>query len=493
MSFRIDTNVAALNAHAAVMHTNRELSKALERLSTGLRINSAADDASGLQIADSLKDQADSLGQAIRNANDGIAIMQIADKAMSEQENILDTIKVKATEAAQAGQTADTRKAIQQDITRLMAELDNIANTTSYNGKSLLNGSFTNQKFQIGAYANETVTASIASTSSAKIGNTRFETGQVITAASNVTLTFKDVDGQHNVKLETVAVSHSAGTGIGVLAEVINKNSSKTGIRASWQVLTTGSSEIASGNVTGLTINGVKIGSILNIKKADSDGKLVNAINAVEEQTGVEAYVDSRGNLNLRSVDGRGIDITVSTGASVIGLTAAHEENYGRLTLTRLDARDIIVSGTGAGFSHGAKVAQATINLRSIKGNFTANQASAIGFFANKHVINYGKEQSEGVTTLKGAMAVMDIADSAAKLLDEIRAGIGSVQNQLTSTINNISVTQVNVKAAESQIRDVDFAAETAKFQKYNLLAQAGSYALSQANAVQQNVMKLLR
>ena len=490
MSFRINTNVAALNAHAALMHTNRELNNSLEKLSTGLRINKAADDASGLQIADSLRDQADSLGQAIRNANDGIAIMQIADKAMDEQVKILNTIKVKATQAAQDGQTADTRKALQQDITRLMEELDNIAQTTSYNGKALFSGTFTNQEFQIGAYSNQTVKASIGATSSDKIGDTRFETGQLITKAAEVTLTFKAVDGIHDVKLESVVISTGAGTGIGVLAEVINKNSDKTGVRASWQVLATGSSAVAGGDVKGLTINGVTIGDVLDVKKNDSDGKLVAAINAVKDQTGVEAYIDNRGNLNLRSLDGRGIKISGTGLDSAAGMSAAQIQNYGRLTLIRLDARDIIVTGNGAGLSSSA---EETINLRAIRGKFTADQASAIGFFANGNVDQFGKDQGAGVTTLRGAMAVMDIADSAMKMLDKIRADIGSVQNQLTSTINNISVTQVNVKAAESQIRDVDFAAETARFQKYNLLAQSGSYALSQANAVQQNVMRLLQ
>jgi flagellin len=489
MGFRIDTNVAALNAHAAAVENNRKLDKSLERLSTGLRINSAADDASGLQIADSLRDQAQSLGQAIRNANDGIAIMQIADKAMDEQVKILNTIKVKATEAAQAGQTTDTRKALQQDIVKLMNELDNIAYTTSYNGKSLLSGTFTNQEFQIGAYSNEVVKASIGATSSDKIGNTTFETGKRITAAGKVQLTFKAVDGVHDVKLESVVISDSAGTGIGVLAETINKNSDKLGVRASWQVLTTGSHNILSGSIQGLTINGVTIGDINDISENDSTGKLVAAINAVKDQTGVEAYVDNRGNINLRSLDGRGIVVSAASGLSILGISG-ETTNYGRLTLTRLDGKDIIVSGTGAGLTAAAK---ATINLRSIKKDFTADQASAIGAFANTAVANYGQKISEGVTTLKGAMAVMDIADSAAKLLDQIRAGIGSVENQLQSTINNITVTQVNVKAAESQIRDVDFAAETAKFQKYNLLAQSGSYALSQANAVQRNVMKLLQ
>jgi flagellin len=377
-----------------------------------------------------------------------------------------------------------------------MEELDNIAQTTSYNGKKLLSGSFVNQKFQIGAYSNETVTASIGATSSDKIGDTRFETGLRIVSATAVTLTFKAVDGLHDVKLESVKISTSAGTGIGALAEVINKNSEKLGVRATWQVLSTGSVAVASGDITGLKINGITIGDITGVKANDADAKLVAAINNVKDQTGVEAYIDERGHLNLRSLDGRGIIISATSGLSVAGLVN-EAKNFGRLTLVRNDARDIVISGGATiGFSGGE--AQQTINLRSIKGKFTKDQASAMGFFANSLTADYsqaviGSGTLGGVLTLKGAMAVMDIADTAMKMLDKIRAGIGSVQNQLVSTINNITVTQVNVKAAESQIRDVDFAAETAKFQKYNLLAQSGSYALSQANAAQQNVMRLLQ
>ncbi|WP_024791221.1 flagellin A [Lebetimonas sp. JS032] len=505
MGFRINTNIAALNAHAAAVANNRELSDSLEKLSTGLRINKAADDASGLQIADSLRDQADSLGQAIRNANDAVGVMQIADKAMDEQVKILDTIKVKATQAAQDGQTTDTRKALQEDITRLMEELDNIAQTTSYNGKKLLSGSFTNQKFQIGAYSNETVQASIGATSSDKIGNTRFETTAdvAVSTASNslnsYKLTFKSADGRRDIQLETVKVSTSAGTGIGVLAEVINKNSDLTGVRASWQVHGTGSSEIQAGTVHGLKINGVEIGD-LTVQKADSDGTLVNAINAVKDETGVEAYIDHEGRLNLRSLNGRAIQVSTTSGSSILGggsfaNASASDTIVGRLTLTRLDARDIKITGTGISkIGITSNMAEATINLRTIKGSFSADQASAIGANANSVVgADNASGIGAGVTTLKGAMAVMDIAESAQKLLDKVRADIGSVQNQLVSTINNISVTQVNVKAAESQIRDVDFAAETANFQKHNLLAQSGSFALSQANAVQQNVLKLLQ
>ena len=492
MGFRINTNVSSLNAQVNAQMTNRALSSSLEKLSSGLRINKAADDASGLAIADSLRSQASALGQAIANANDGIGMIQIADKAMDEQVKILDTIKTKATQAAQDGQTTESRKALQADIVRLMEELDNIAGTTSFNGQQLLSGQFTNKEFQIGAYSNQTVKASIGATSSDKIGNTRFETGKVITAGTSAaTLKFIDVDGKNDITLESVVISTGAGTGIGVLAEVINKNSDKTGVKASWQLVETGSTSVKSGDVKGLTINGVTIGNVLGIKANDSDGKLVAAINSVKDQTGVEAYTDNRGRLNLRSLDGRGIAVAITSGAANAGI-ASNAENYGKLTLTRLDARDIVVSGAnGVGFTGGED--EATINLRTIRGSFTSAQALAMGAYANSKVENYGKELSAGVTTLKGAMAVMDIAESAQKMLDRVRSDLGSVQNQLVSTVNNISVTQVNVKAAESQIRDVDFAAESANFSKLNILAQSGSYAMSQANAVQQNVLRLLQ
>ena len=488
MGFRINTNVAALNAHAQGTANNRAINNSLEKLSSGLRINKAADDASGMAIADSLRGQASALSQAIKNANDGIGIIQTADKAMDEQIKILDIIKTKATQSAQDGQTKETRKALQQDITRLMEELDNIAGTTSFNGQQLLSGQFTNKEFQIGAYSNTTVKASIGATSSDKIGSTRFETGVKITAATTSTLKFLDVDGVHDITLESVKISTSAGTGLGVLSETINKNSDKTGVRASWMVQTTGSRSIITGTIQSLTINGVKIGDI-ETSANDSNGNLVNAVNAVKDQTGVEAFIDERGNLNLKSIDGRGIKVS-GDNLSVVAISN-FTENYGRLTLTRLDARDIKVSG-GSGVGITSDTAETTINLRTIRGGFNANQASAIGAHANSNVSD-NSALGAGVTTLKGAMATMDIAEAAQKLLDKIRSDLGSVQNQMVSTINNISVTQVNVKSAESQIRDVDFASESANFNKHNLLAQSGSYAMSQANAVQQNVMKLLQ
>jgi len=513
MGFRINTNISAMNAHTTGVQNNRALSNSLEKLSSGLRINKAADDASGMAIADSLRSQANTLGQAIRNGNDGIGIIQIADKAMDEQVKILDTIKTKATQAAQDGQTEETRKMLQQDITKLMEELDNIAQTTAFNGQSLLAGAFSNKEFQIGAQSNQTVKLSIGATSSDKIGGSRFETGKQITESHISNLTFKAVDGQHDIKIESVAISTSAGTGLGALTEAINKNSNALGVKASYNVLSTGSQAVASGTIEGLTINGVKIGTLNDIKANDADGKLVASINRLSDKHGMEASIDERGNLNIRSLDGRGMQITADAGLQdVTNFDDSQLTNYGRLSLTRLDGRDIQFTDDGSAaetFGEGDEVAQATVNLRGTRSGYSVDQASAMGMFANGFTSIYSAANIEseglatnyngktgvgaGVTTLKGAMTVMDIAETATKMLDTVRSNLGSTQNQIVATINNISVTQVNVKAAESNIRDVDFATESANFQKQNILAQSGSYAMSQANAVQQNVMRLLQ
>ena len=511
MSFRINTNINALNTHANAVGNNRNLSLSLGKLSSGLRIQTAADDASGLAIADSLRSQASALGQAINNGNDAIGIIQVADKAMDEQLKILDTIKVKATQSAQDGQTTDSRQALQADIVRLMEELDNIGNTTSFNGQQLLNGTFSNKEFQIGAYSNQTVKASIGATTSDKIGLTRFESSHIISFAGKVSMTFLNVDGVNNVKVAAATIGTGLGQGVGALAENINKVSDKSGIRATFDVTAIGDKAISGGQIRSLTINGVKIGDLV-VKAGDANGTLVNAINKVKDQTGVEASINTEGKLVLTSRSGRAINVTGDDGTNkkvgeALGMSAkmgtimSKAAFAGRLNLVRLDGRDIKLQTGAAGgkmslaFSLGANGIggnQQSVSLRDVRGQIDVSLAAAMGFQRmSKGVMT--SAQSAGVMTLRGAMAVMDIAESAQKTLDQIRSDLGSVQNQLVATVNNITVTQVNVKSAESQIRDVDFAAESANFSKFNILAQSGSYAMSQANSVQQNVLRLLQ
>ena len=503
MSFRINTNVNALNTHANAVSNNVDLSKSLNKLSSGLRIQTAADDASGLSIADSLRSQASALGQAIANGNDAIGIIQVADKAMDEQLKVLDTIKTKATQSAQDGQTTQSRQALQADIVRLMEELDNIGNTTSFNGQQLLNGTFSNKEFQIGAYSNQTVKASIGATTSDKIGLTRFESSKLLTAMGEVNLKFLNVDGVNDVKVTSAVISTGIGKGLGALAENINKVADKTGVRATADVTWKAGKAIQGGEIKSLIINGVKIGD-LEVKKNDSNGALVNAINSVKDQTGVEASVDAEtGEMVLTSRDGRAIkiegdDISKGLGSKENNITNGF---VGRLNLVRLDGRDIKLSAKGAAGGDALKLeseafsakggAQASVALRDVRGQIDKKLADAMGFQRMSKGLD--KNQSAGVMTLRGAMAVMSIAESAQKTLDQVRSDLGSVQNQLQATVNNITVTQVNVKSAESQIRDVDFASESANFSKHNILAQSGAYAMSQANSVQQNVMKLLQ
>lgn len=173
MGYRINTNVSALTAHTNGLATNHGLKNSLERLSSGLRINKAADDASGMAIADNLRSQALSMGQAISNANDSIGMIQIADKAMDEQVSILDIIKQKAIQAAADGQSTKTRKMLQQDISKLVLNINNIAEQTSYNGKTLLSGAFANGIFQVGAYSNQAVNFGIGNTDSNHNGHMR--------------------------------------------------------------------------------------------------------------------------------------------------------------------------------------------------------------------------------------------------------------------------------------------------------------------------------
>lgn len=574
MGLKINTNVGALRAHNNLYNNTTALDTSLERLSSGLRINWAKDDASGLAIADQLKTQASSLGQAINNANEAMSVLNVADKAMEEQVNILDKIKTKAIEAAQDGQSTKTRNMLQADINRLMEELDNIANSTSFNGKQLLSGGYINQEYQIGDRSNITAKTSIGPTMSSKIGVTRFETGANVTASGMANMVIKNYNGVEDFKFPEVVISYSVGTGLGALTEEINRVSDRTGVRATYTVQTYGIYEIKSGTSTpDFAINGVIIGQI-EYQDADKNGQLVSAINAVKDTTGVEAARDANGKLILTSNDGRGIVITGEPGVGS-GIVGKQKANFGRLHLVRNNGQDIPLSGTGFGFDRGF-ISQQSLSLRDTKGRINGNNADALGFFAypggSKYVItggfsgltgwmqtqnsgfsagsgysvgsgqNYsihlankfifvsniatfskaynvqqgsgfsdgsGKSQfapmrtestalfvidrTAGVTTLKGAMAVMDVSETAILNLDQTRADIGSAQQQIQSTLNNITVTQVNVKSAESTIRDVDFAAESATFSKYNILAQSGSYALAQANASQQHVLQLLQ
>ncbi|WP_096015739.1 flagellin, partial [Campylobacter lanienae] len=420
------------------------------------------------------------------------------------------------------------RRALQNDISRLLEELDMIATTTSFNGQQLLNGNFSNKNFQIGAYSNETAKVSIGATNSNTIGHTRFETTNngifsVVSGAfsDGVQVKLSGIDGFPNgYEFQKIEASTLYTDGYKAVAEMMNGVSDKTGVKVNVNNTQIMSTAVQAGTVKGLQINGVIIGNI-EVKANDSDNTLIGAINAKKDETGVEASLDN-GRLVLAAKDGRAIRIgTISTsysklGGRLSGASAASGQGaaslgvvlMGQITFVRQDARDIkvglngmsAISGMTAAAITEASIATATYNQASINlkymnsGTIDFSIAKAMGYFDGGFSNVYSEaDQAGGVNTYGGAQAMVDVAESARKTLDKLRADLGSVQNQLVATINNITVTQVNVKSAESQIRDVDFASESANFSKFNILAQSGSYAMSQANAVQQNILRLLQ
>ena len=403
MALKINTNIASLNAHTSMVQNDSELSESLLRLSTGLRINKAADDSSGMAIADILRQQTLGIGQAMRNASDGISMVQIADGAIQESINIVNTIKTKAIQAASDGQTTATRRAIQNDIDKLMEELNNIAMTTSYGGQKLLSGVFTNKALQIGAYANETANFSVGSTAGNKIGHiSQAELHISDKNGGKVQLTITSSLTGEKMTLNSVDLlfNNNKENGMGGLANELNRYTSMTGISAKDVVTVTTKQRIAKG-VTGkdFAINGIKIGAI-PIEVNDRTGALVNAINTISSETGVEAFTTINGHLTLRSLDGRAIDVKGSIN-DVLGMSSDQMSTLGHLELTQSGVNQFQI------VDFGSSATGAAIKLKS---NMTTSYDSIL---ANGTKIAAGSQLARGTFLGGDALVELSIKSSA--------------------------------------------------------------------------------
>ncbi len=599
MGLRINTNINAQYAVMNLNNTNNKLSQSLNRLSTGLRITKAADDAAGMTIADSLKFQSLNLGQAINNGNNAIKLIQIADMALQKSIDIVQTVAQKATQAANATEDSASRSALQSDVNKLIEELNNIAETTSYKGVNLLDGTFTNKLVHVGAYMDQTLSIGAQRTAADSIGwvarsgatndvaqdewiNSNQKLQENASAATTY-MTFNTNTDFARFKADDTTIN---GVAIGNLAAGINEdqqvdaktvaaaiNSVKAqtgGVEAEAKTTVTGSAAITAGTISAGTffINGVDIGQV-NVGTKDANNALVNAINQFQDQTGVVASKDSNGQLVLTAQDGRnisvkantnvtniihlsdsetkltgtvasitdatnfflnGVSITLAAGTSAIsgakeinsaltaaGIDTTHQlkASYsgGKLKLYAIDGRDINIhfasaqaTASALGFV-GLDTGTANhdtnfIANESAHGNITLTSTDTIAIGGNKPAVSGLKEgtispnkklDDVNVTTQSGAELAIKISQSALSDLDKVRSNLGSVQNQIQATVENISVTQININGAESTIRDVNFAKESSNFSKLQILAQSGTYALAQANAVQQNVLRLLQ
>jgi flagellin len=467
MALTINTNVMSLNAQRNLGKSQSALGKSMERLSSGLRINSAKDDAAGLAISDRMTAQIRGLNQASRNANDGISLAQTAEGALGESTNILQRVREIAVQSANDTNSASDRKSLQDEVSQLTAELNRIADTTKFNGKALLDGSMTSATFQIGANAGETISFSIDSAKAADLG----VGGSATVMGTGSSTTAYDTSGVLTVNTTTVATGVDDGVSTAdaansalASATAINASSSTTGVTAT--AVTKSGASTAATTLTAITagefeVNGTSIGSVgIAVNASERADQMVAAINAVSSDTGVTAALTDNDQYEMTAADGRNIEITSGASGAVALSGFAADVTYGQVSLS--SGADVTVGGAGAaGFG------------------MTAGTTAAVG-------------TSVDVSTAAGAAAAITSVDLALSKIDENRGSLGAVQNRFESTIANLNNVAENLSAARSRILDADIAQETSSMTKQNILQQAGVSILAQANQAPQLALSLL-
>ena len=461
---RINTNVSSLTAQENAVNTNKNIQSSLEKLSSGLRINKASDDASGLAIADKLRTQATSINQGVANGNSAITLIQIADKSMAEQSNILDIVKAKLIQANTDTTSDDGREAIRKDIVKLLEQLDNIAKQTNYNGNTLLQSEYDDTRgsdalsFQIGENKDDIISSSSARSNTVGLGggtedidetsgsttrNNQISSDQslVITTADGTTATIDAEDASGN---NTVATSVNLNGDIGTMT-MVGSSGTIANLDSTTSALLTAAAADVDGTSGTETVDGVTVTVTGTLTNNDDGTFSLSASGSISFSTGY-----SVGSMDVTEADASGGSITVS-GATDLAITNLASSGVAEVT-----------SSSGGSMTGGQ-------TLSSLKG------------------------LTSGELTKDKADQFQGVVDAAISSLNSLRGEIGSTQNQVESAVRNLMTQATNVKAAESIIRDVDYAAESSNFNKQNIVAQAGSYAISQANSTQQNVLRLLQ
>jgi flagellin len=480
MALTINTNVLSLNAQRNVTRSESQLATALQRLSSGLRINSAKDDAAGLAISQRFTTQIRGLNQAVRNANDGISLSQTGESALDELTNNLQRIRELAVQSANATNSGSDRAALDAEVQQRIAEIDRIASQTSFNGQKVLDGSFGSAQFQVGANVGETINVNLTTgVRSNQIGQIATATGAAVTANALTDGGLTIAVGQGTA----VAVrASSAGTATGQTADsayakvaAINA-AGVSGLTATAANQSSGAfSTIANSVATStynLTVNGVAVfagSDNLAIGQSLTAADVAAQVNLFSAQTGVSASVSGT-NLVLNAADGRNVTvaetITQGAGATLTGTgIAAAQEGTVRGTVTLSAANNITLGGAfaDAGFA-GSSIAVDTTTLSSVN-----------------------------VNTVSGANQAIQRTDAALTAVSSLRSSLGAIQNRFESTISNLQTVSENLSASRSRILDADYAAETASLTKAQILQQAGVAVLAQANASPQVVLSLLK
>ncbi len=453
----INTNIPSLTSQRNLNASQNDVATSLQRLSSGLRINSARDDAAGLAISERFTAQIRGLDQAARNANDGISLAQTAEGALAQVTNNLQRIRELAVQSANATNSTSDREALQAEVDQLAAEIDRVATQTNFNGVSLLDGSFTSQVFQVGANAGETITVdSIASARASALGQ-RTEASATLTlsGAPTVVLNGNTITADDDGKALATAIN-DANVGVTATAS---------------ETVAAGAAQTAAALTGTITINGVTTAAITTAVGQEATGRAdtVAAINAISAATGVTATDTgaSATGVTLTAADGRNIDVTFTTQTSAsTGVTA---------TATTRSTVDLVSSDTievGATVTNVTGVTASTDVTAALTGTAVSNL---------------------DISSVSGAEEAIRSIDAALTTVNGSRADLGAVQNRFDSVVVSLQTTAENLSASRSRIQDADFAQETASLARAQVLQQAGVAVLAQANAQPQNVLALLQ
>ncbi|AUD61078.1 flagellin [Shewanella sp. Pdp11] len=482
MAISVNTNVTSMKAQNQLNGANSKLSTSMERLSSGMRINSAKDDAAGLQISNRFTSQINGIGVAMRNANDGISIAQTAEGAMSESTNILQRMRDLSLQSANGSNSADDRASMQKEVIALQSELTRISDTTSFGGQKLLNGSFGTQSFQVGAQANETIDVSLKSVGAADIGN--YKAKALGTAAGDYGNGFSNTADNGVAGGTMILTKGSKSTTVTALAgdtalETASRiNKAGTSVKATAQTVVQAdvTTAFATGTLT-MNVNDGTTTSALDLSGVSDNEQLTKLINEFSGESGVSAKLED-GKVTITSSTGK--DISFAGGATGTGGLSVSNMSSGVLTGT-----DTIVGGT-------AKVVTAagSVSLSS-SSDFTLGGTGA-GELSTDTGGNFTGVNLVDISTAAGAQAALATIDGAISGIDSSRADLGAVQNRMNFTISNLNNIQSNVTDARSRIQDVDFASETAQLTKQQILSQTSSAMLAQANQIPQTALSLL-
>lgn len=504
----INTNISSLTAQRNLNRSQDSLAVSLQRLSSGLRINSAKDDAAGLAISNRFTSQINGLNQAVRNANDGISLSQTAEGALQTLGEALDRIRVLAVQSANGTNTASDRAALNAEVTQLTAEIQRIATSTQFNGSNILDGSLAAAQFQVGANAGQTITFSISSAESTTLGTqTQFLAGSSSgssainsagTAGTSAATAFSRVAAQTLTiaGVGTCTTAVSSGQSAKAISDNINVDSSTTGVTAKAKSAALLGGFATTGVIAFNLYGGTASAAVAaNVSSTTDLSDLANAINLVSATTGVSA-VNNGATITLTNEYGENITVENYTNSTSSAATATLQGLDAYATTVVAATRgtaNTLTSGTNDSMTVGGSIkldSASVFNVSSTAGSSSGLQSvvSTVAVYASLSSV-----ATITVATLQGANNAIDIVDQALSTVNTLRANLGALQNRFTATVSNLEITAENMTASRSRILDADFAAETTNLSRAQILQQAGIASLAQANALPNNVLALLQ